>query len=213
MRKYVINLLLIVVAVLIAVSILFMAVTSGWIPGIGTTSTNITVILDSIEELSALTTTRYNFASIVTSEREMPALLELLYGQRQVLVAVGHVTAGIDLAQVGGDDVTMDDGTLTLRLPPPQLFDCFLNEAESYIAESSTGVFARPANDLNDAARRFTVQQFRDSALEDGILEEVRQQAQVALGEFLTALNLTGVRTLQFTFEEDAEVALPDTCQ
>ncbi len=212
MRKLLGNLLVIIVVVLITVGILLFAASSGLIPGIGTTSTNITVILDSVEQLSALTTTRYNFASLVTSTRDMPPLLQLLYGQRQVLIAVGHVTAGIDLAQLTDQDITQEGDTLTLRLPAPQLFDCFLNEGDSYIAESTSGVFAGTASNLNEAARRFAVQQFRDSALEAGILAEVRAQAQTALGQFLTLVNLPGVRRLNFTFN-DAELTLPDTCQ
>src|SRR5690606_1604977 len=123
-----------------------------------------------------LTTTRYNFSSLVTTEREMPPVLAALYGERQVLVAVGHVTAGIDLNLMDAEDVTINNGVLTLHLPPPSLQDCFLNEGASYVVERDTGIFSESAPHLEGQARQFAIQQFRENAQQEGILANVQQQ-------------------------------------
>src|SRR5262245_42732110 len=59
-----------------------------------------TTILDRIQSLSDLVTTRYNYSSLVTSQRDMPGILSVLYGDKLLMVAVGHVNAGIDMSQV-----------------------------------------------------------------------------------------------------------------
>ena len=172
------------------------------------------IVLDSVQPLSMLTTNRYNFSTIVTSEREMPGILQALYGERQVLVAVGHVTAGIDLSQLGEQDIAINGDLLTIVLPPPVLQDCFLNEGESYVIERDTGVFARSAPELEGQARQFAVQRFRDAALEDGILDNVAAQAQMVIGEFITGLQIPGVNSVSVVVTPpDPAAPLPPSCR
>jgi hypothetical protein len=173
-----------------------------------------TVILERIQQMSVLTTTRYNFSSIVTSEREMPPLLAGLYGERQVLVAVGYVTAGIDLSRMTEQDITTQDGVMTIRLPAPTLQDCILDEGASYIAERDTGIFNRSAPDLDVQARQYAIEQFRDQSLNQNILGEVQGQAQVAISEFVTLLNIPGVTTVSVeTASPDPNAPIPPSCQ
>ena len=89
-----------------------------------------TVILERIQTLSELSTVRYNFSSIITTTRDMPPVLAVLYGENQVMVAVGHVRAGIDLSQMSEDDIVRRENDLSIKLPPPALQDCVLNEKE-----------------------------------------------------------------------------------
>lgn len=173
----------------------------------------ITIVLDSVEQLSVLTSIRYNYSNLVTSEREMPGLLSALYGERLVLVAIGHVTAGVDLSQLEEDDIGSEGDTISIRLPPPQLQDCFLNESASYVVSRDTGIFARSAPELDSSARRFAVQQFRDAALEQGILDDASDQAGIAIGAFLEALQLQGITTIDIsTSPPEQETPFPDTC-
>ncbi|MBI5671004.1 MAG: DUF4230 domain-containing protein [Chloroflexi bacterium] len=173
---------------------------------------NIQLALDSIQGMSQLTTVRYNYSSLVTSERDMPDILKLLYGEKQVMVAVGHVNAGIDLSQIGPDDVTQDGDTITVRLPPPQLQDCFVNEQESYIASMETGVFSRSAPELVVEGRRFAVQQFRARALEEGILNDVQAQAHTVIQNFVKSLYPEATVSI-VTTPPDPNAPLPATCQ
>src|SRR5690606_38453771 len=52
--------------------------------------------VERVQALSALTTTRYNYANIVTGQTQVPGLLDRLYGESLVMVAVVHIDAGID---------------------------------------------------------------------------------------------------------------------
>jgi hypothetical protein len=174
---------------------------------------NATVVLERIQRLSVLTTTRYNFSSLVISQREMPDILAGLYGESLVLVAVGHVTAGVDLAQLTEDDISLENGVLTLRLPPPTLQDCFLNEGSSYVVSRDTGIFNRAAPNLDTEARRFAVRRFVEDAADQNILDTAREQAQITIAEFLNLVQLEGIESVSVISQPpDPDSPLPDSC-
>lgn len=202
--------LLLLVAGLMLV-ILF-AYSQNWIPFLQPPrlTMNATTILDRVQGLSQLTTTRYSFSSIITTESDMPEWLKPIYGQRQVMVAVGYVTAGVDMRGIQAGDVQVNGETLTLRLPAPALQDCILDEGKTYIAAQDTGLFARPATNVDQETRRYAIQQLRQSALDGSILAEAQAQATTAVTQFA---NLLGVQSVQVTFQPAAEeTVLPASC-
>ena len=170
-----------------------------------------TVVLEKIQSMSQLTTMRFNYSSLITSQRELPGILAGLYGDRLVMVAVGHVNAGIDLRQLTPDSITRQGDTMTIRLPPPQLLDCFLNEQASYVVSRDTGLFARPAPNLDSAARHFAVGQFRDNALRDDIFVQVQTNSQVVITNFVQGLGVKQVNVV--TSPRDPNAPLPESCQ
>lgn len=213
MKALVKYLLLLVIITALVIGILFLY-SQGWIPGIQTSySVNATVILDRVQQMSTLTTTRYSYSSVVTTERDMPDVLKLLYGEKLVMVAVGYITAGIDMTRIKPEDVTIAGNTLTVRLPAPALQDCFLDEGASYIISRDTGLFARSAPELDEESRRYAIEQFRNGALESGILLEAQSQAQIAIQQFIALLGnpqITSVNVL--TSEPLPDATLPQTC-
>lgn len=184
-------------------------------PTYTTISTNL--ILERVQELSELTTSRYNFSNVVSTERDLPTLLQALYRDRLVIVMAGQIEAGIDLALLTEGDVILEDDTLTIRLPAPALQSCFINESESYVISRDTGVFASPAPNLDSAARQFAIREYREMALERGILDDANAQAVVAVRGTLTllidALPLETVPQVEIvTSPPDPDAPPPSTC-
>ncbi len=169
------------------------------------------IVLERISGLSQLTSVKYNYSSLVTSQRDMPDVLQFLYGNKLVMVAVGHISAGIDLSQLTAQNVTQEVGVLRVQLPPPTLQECFLNEQLSYVMSQDTGVFAQELPELSSEARRYALSQFRDNALNEGILNEANTQAQTVLTELLRA-TAGDVRVEVLTSPPSATPALPETC-
>lgn len=204
--------LLVVIAVLV-IGILFLY-SQGWIPGIQTSYTvNATVIRDRVQQMSTLTTTRYTYSSVVTTERDMPDVLKLLYGEKLVMVAVGYVTAGIDMTQIKSEDVILEGNRLTIRLPAPALQDCFLDEGASYVISRDTGLFARTAPELDESSRRYAIEQFLKEAGEAGILADAQIQAQTAIEQFIALLGNPAIKSVNILVTEPApDAALPETC-
>lgn len=183
-----------------------------WLTGNARTTTNVITVLDRIQMLSRLTTTRYSYSNILTSEREMPDILRGLYGERLVMVAVGEVIAGIELNEITAEDITTVEDTLVVRIPPAQLQDCFFNEQASYVVSRDTGVFARPLPNLDASSRLYALSSFRDRSLEDGILADAQAQAELAVRELLMAAGqYSEVRVVSDPLP--TEPTLPPTCQ
>lgn len=173
---------------------------------------SMTTVLERIRLVSELTTVRYTYSSIITTERDLPPLLAGLYRDQLVLVAVGNVTAGIDLSELDTEDVVISDGEIRVTLPPPELFDCFLNESESYVASRETGLFASPAPDFDVQARRFAVRYFRNQSLEQGILNDAQAQA-VTVMEGLLGAFYPGASIVVTVEPHTDAVQMTETCQ
>jgi hypothetical protein len=168
-----------------------------------------TTVLDRIQALSNLMTTKYNYSSLITSEREMPGALKGLYGDKLLMVAVGHVTAGIDIQKIQITEVKR--GVFTITLPSPMLLDCFLDEKASYVVSRDTGFFAKPAPNLDQEARRFAVAEFRTRAVESDIYGEVTSRAKTLIEGLV--LELGSKNSTVVTSPPDPNSPLPATCQ
>ncbi|MBC8100941.1 MAG: DUF4230 domain-containing protein [Armatimonadetes bacterium] len=186
----------------------------GWLTGNIPVSTNVVTILDRVQALSQLTTTRYSYTNMLSSERELPPVLRALYGDRLIMVAVGHVNAGIDLSLLTTDDITTVENELVIRLPPAVLQDCFFNEQASYVVSRDTGVFSRPVADLDENARLYALGKFRDNAFEQGILADAQTQAETAVRELVGGVTGSQYRAIRITSDpQPAAPVLPPTCQ
>ncbi len=172
---------------------------------------SLTSVLERVQLVSELTTVRYAYSNIITVERDLPPLLQALYRDKLVLVAVGYVTAGIDLSKVTADDVQVVGDRINISIPPPELFDCFFSEPDSYIASRETGIFAAPAADLDLDARQFAIKHFRNAALERGILNDAAGEAESVLANLMGAFfpDSTIVVTVR---DVEGQVVMPSTC-
>lgn len=183
---------------------------------LGPVQTNVRVesVLEGIQELSQLTTTRYTFSNRITASRDLPALLAIAYGQELTMDAVGYVTAGVDLSQLTLNDVTTTNGVLQIVLPAPVLQDCFFNENLSQIVAQRSALFAQYPIDLQVAARRIAVERFRDAAIEEGILEAANTQAVNTVTIFLELATQGTYSEIRVAVRPvDPNATLPESCQ
>jgi hypothetical protein len=184
--------------------------------GFGPPQVTVDSVLEQVQLVQELVTSRYLFSTIVNIERDLPPILQALYRDSLTLVGSGTVVAGIDLEQLRPEDIILTvsntpdlaervseaisalaDGrpikspvvTVIIRLPAPQIFDCFLDESRSYVASRTTGLFARQAPEFDTTARQRIVSYLYDEALESGILTDAGRQAEVALVSLIRTLN------------------------
>lgn len=89
-----------------------------------------------------------------------------------------------------------------------------MDDSKSYVVENRTGLFVGASPALSDEARRYSIQQFRETALEENILQEAQTEAEIVLREFITVFNPEGGPTMEFIFAApDPNVILPETCR
>ncbi len=125
-------------------------------------------------------------------------------------VVQGAVEAGIDLTQIGADNLRYDpiSQTYTLTVPAPQLTSCRVDYIRQYDRS-----FTTCSVDWDEArllANYEAVNQFRDDAVEGGILTRAQSEARLVLGNFVRLL--TG-HPVNIVFQPPAQSVIPSSCQ
>ena len=87
----------------------------------------------------------------------------------------------------------MEDGALYVRLPAAEIFVATLDNEKSYIYDRQVGFLTRGDVDLETAARQAAERAIRQSALEDGILEQAQRNAESYMDRFLRSLGFPAV--------------------
>ena len=144
-------------------------------------------ILTGIQPLGQLVTIGAQFAKadIVVGVRE--GRLNVC-GHSASYVAQGSVQAGVDLLRIGPEDISYDAvaDRYTLRLPAPQITSCSLDMIDQY---TQTATACNPDYDaLRQIAGYTALTEFATDAVEGGLLERARREAQITLSSFIRAL-------------------------
>jgi hypothetical protein len=150
-------------------------------------------IVREVRSLARLETIQYTVVKVITAESGQGPF-GFLFGDRLLLVAHGVVIAGIDLGRLQPQDVWLDDlGRVYLHLPDPEIFVATLDNSQTYVYDRETGLLTAGDIDLEAAARRAAEEAIRQAALDDGILEQARLNAENYLYGFLRSLDFPDV--------------------
>lgn len=144
-------------------------------------------IIREVQSLARLETIQYSVQKVITAEVNQ-GVLGPLFGDKLLLVAHGYVIAGVDLASLSFDDLRLEDGTLYVSLPEAEVFVATLDNEKSYIYDRTSGLLRKSDPDLETAARRVAEQEIYNGAIEDGILDQAQQNAELFLERFLNTL-------------------------
>jgi hypothetical protein len=143
--------------------------------------------INEIRALARLETIQYSVEKVITGETG-GGTFQALFGDKILFVGHGTVIAGIDMAKMQPEDMRYENGVLTVRLPPAEIFIAALNNEKSYVYDRNTGVLTRPDINLETLVRQSAEQEILKGALEDGILEQAQVNAEAYLLKFFAAL-------------------------
>jgi len=149
-------------------------------------------IVHEIRTLARLETIQYTIEKVVTAETGQNVLAPL-FGDRLLFVAHGYVTAGIDLEKIGSQDMVVQDGTLYVTLPAAEVFVATLDNDKSYVYDRETGLLTHGDINLETAARQVAEDQIEQAAIDDGILDQARVNAETYLKSLLNSLGFPQV--------------------
>ena len=159
-----------------------------------TRTTTSPVVVEGIQELDRLATVRWTESVVVTRESGGTRLEQFLTGERVLLVATGEVEAGVDLADIGEDDVLVDGDRVTIDLPEPQILSSSLDEERTRVYDRDRGLLNLGADDvLVQEARRDAEAEVVSTAEENGILETAERNAEESIRAFVTTLGFEEV--------------------
>jgi hypothetical protein len=152
------------------------------------------VVVEGIQELDQLATVRWTESVPVT--RETGDILDRLFdGERVLVIATGEVEAGVDLGDIGKEDVSVNSDTVTIDLPEPQILSATLDEEKTRVYDRDfSPLNVRPDDDLVEEARLQAVKKIRDAARENEILVTAEHNAEDSVRAFVTTLGFEEVR-------------------
>jgi hypothetical protein len=162
-------------------------------------------VIEQLRPLSRLQTEEYFLSTVVTATK--PRFIGGIAEEKVIFVACGRVTAGVDLSRIQEGDIRTQGTTVTIRLPEAEVFETALDDESgcTYVYEHSHPLLTEPSQELQTEARREAVENFRATALENGILDRAEVRAQEEIARLLL---LTGYETIEFA-ETGEEFILP----
>jgi hypothetical protein len=153
------------------------------------------VVVEGIQDLDQLATVRWEESVIITRKSGGTELEQLVAGEEVTVVAAGDVEAGVNLADLGRDDVRVDGETVTIRLPEPEILSVSLDEDETRVYDRDFGLLnVRPDDALVEEARAAAVDRIEETARDEDILDEAGQNAENSIRAFVTSLGFEEVR-------------------
>jgi hypothetical protein len=167
--------------VMLALAVYLGFTISHWLKsGSGLRFGNTVTVVEQVQTLSDLVTVKYVMEKVVILQDAK------WYGESRVLLlAHGIVKAGINLKGFTLADVKISDKKISLRLPPPEITDAYLDDSKSQVIDHTTGLLRVFDKDLEQAARANAVDDIRRAARDDGILDEADKRAKLELELFL----------------------------
>lgn len=144
-------------------------------------------IIREVQSLARLETIQYTVEKVITAE-ENQGVFGPLFGDRLLFVAHGYVIAGIDLSKIGTEDLRLEDDVLLVNLPDAEVFVATLNNDDSFVYDRTTGILRKSDQDLETNARQVAEGEILKAALEDGILVQAQQNAEIYLERLFNTL-------------------------
>jgi hypothetical protein len=156
-------------------------------------------VVEGIQRLNELATVKYTTQVLVTEEENTEIfrqpLPEFLTGEKVLLVAVGEVEAGVDLDELGPEDVRVTGDTVYIDLPAARILDSSLDEDKTRVYDRDRGVLKfRGNDDLIEEARREAEHRMVEAARDNDILTKAQDNAEASISNLVTSLGYDEVR-------------------
>ena len=153
-------------------------------------------VVIAVRDLARLESAEYHIERVIDLRDRQSRLFGLIRTQDAILfVAVGQVSAGVDLTELTDGDVVVDRaaGTAVITLPPARVLSVRLDNERSWVYARSTDVLAQRKEDLETRARQEAERTLEQSAVDGGILDRARTNAERTIGTFVRSLGYTSV--------------------
>ena len=142
-----------------------------------------TLMLREVTALGKLELVKYTFKDIIDYEQANT----FLPNANAVLIVEGEAIGCIDLSRVTTTDIATTGDSVTIKLPKPEICGWKINHDRSRVYDTRFS-FLNESQLVSDAYRQ-AERQIRQSALNGGILEQTRQNAEKMLQPLLSQLS------------------------
>jgi hypothetical protein len=154
-------------------------------------------VITQVRELSRLEGVSYHIERVVDLKDEQRSLMGLVVADDAILlVASGEVVAGVDLGRLTPEDVVVgaDRRSVTIRLPPAEVFSARLDNERTYVHTRKTDLLAKRTEALETRARQAAEQTLRAAAEDAGITKRAEESVARTVRSLVRSLGFEEVR-------------------
>lgn len=183
---------------LIAASIFLIVLLISWFFVFKNTSgTNINTsraaVIKEMRSLQRMETASFTIEKIIDGGTSGNVFQQLLFGDKILLIAHGQVIAGFDFSQISENDIEVNDKSIRLTLPKPQILVTTLDNTQTKVYDRTRGILNPGDKDLESKAREAAQNSITEAACKGGILKQASDNARKQLTAFLAALGFTQI--------------------
>jgi hypothetical protein len=165
-------------------------------------------VVVAVRNLSRLESAAYHMERVIDLSDKQSHLFGLVTTEDAILlVAVADVTAGVDLARLGADDIVVskDGQRVSIALPPAELFHTALDSERTYVHTRRTGMLARRKETLEGDARKQAERALSEAALKAEILSKADENARRVVTELVRSLGFRDVHVVTRPIPQGSE--------
>lgn len=156
-------------------------------------NTSSKTVIKELRELNRLETAAFTIEKVIDAGTTGNRFQEILFGDRILLIAHGEVIAGFDLSKLKDEDVQVEETTLRLTLPQPEILLTRLDNEETRVYDRRQGLLTKGNDELESEARLAAEEAIREAACTGKILDEASKNARSQLTTLFKALGFTTV--------------------
>lgn len=155
---------------------------------------DIAALVTQVRELNRLETASMRVVHVGRITQSYKMVPDAFAGDEITFLATGEVIAGIDLSRIQPPDAwRTPDGTIHLRMPPPEVLVTRVDNAKSRVLTRKTGMLRRSDIDLETRARQHAEENIRAEAVKNGVLRIAGENGEKKLAGFLHTLGFEKV--------------------
>jgi hypothetical protein len=156
------------------------------------------LVLKEMAVLGKLELSNFSFRDVIEQE----LVRDYLPNPKAILIVQGEAIGCLDLTKIKPEDIASKDDTLIVHLPDPELCSYRIDHSKSKIYDIEYA-FMNEQSLINEAYTRAEAK-IKQSALEMGILEQTKKNAEMVLKPLLE--NISGKKVvLQFEMNATLE--------
>lgn len=133
---------------------------------------NQNLVLNQVTALGKIELVNYQFKDVVESELQKT----LLPNSRALLIISGQVVGCIDLTKIKSESFEYEGDSLRMKLPNPEICTNKIDHSQSKVYDVSLFSLLDQSQLIDEAYKKAELQ-IQDSALQMGIIEQTKQNA------------------------------------
>jgi hypothetical protein len=146
---------------------------------------NFASVVEKVEAMGKMQLVRYQISDAV--EYIKPSGSRFIPDAKAMLIVAGEAIGCIDLAKVKQGDLVATDSTVTLTIPQPELCVFKVDHQKSKVYDTKFTRITGETKIVEEAFKK-AESQIQKTAMENGILEETKKNAQLILKPMLEQL-------------------------